>query len=153
MTAYQAPVVEVVPLDEDDWAQLAWPDKPRSVDAAGLTKWLSQVYPPGVMERTDPRAKVVYKIKAVEGTLSLAAAGADDSRRYATLSGTVRLTDEGEDEFGYDGKLNVVLTYQPDSRDVVSLRGVFEGMYPRYDRMHNRSFRIPLQAAFESRPQ
>ncbi len=153
MTAYQAPVVEVVPLEQDDWTQLAWPNEPRSVDAASLMKWLSQVYPPGVMERTNPRTKLAYKIKAVTGTLSLAAAGTDDSRRYATLSGTVRLTDEGEDEFSYEGSLNVVLTYQPDKRDVVSLRGVFEGVYPRYDRMHDRNFRIPLQAAFESRPQ
>lgn len=153
MTAYQVPVVEVVPLEQDDWTQLAWPSENRSVNAASLIKWLSQVYPPGVMERTNPRTKLAYKIKTVEGKLLLSAAGADATQRFATLTGTVKLTDEGEDEFSYEGKLNVVLTYQPDEADVVSLRGVFEGTYPRYDRMHDRSFRIPLQAVFESRPQ
>ena len=153
MTAYKAPVVEVVPLAPEDWTQLAWPNEPRSFNAASLIKWLSQVYPPGVMERTNQQTKVAYKIKAAEGTLTLVAAGSDATRRYATLRGTVRLTDEGEDEFSYEGELNVVLTYQPREVDVVSVRGVFEGMYPRYDRIHNRSFRIPLRAAFESRPE
>ena len=116
-------------------------------------KWLSQIYPPGVMERTNPRTKLAYKIKAVQGTLSLAPAGADAARRYATLSGTVRLTDEGEDKFSYEGKLNAVLTYKPGEQNVLSLRGVFEGEYPRYDRMRNRNYWIPLQAAFESLPE
>ena len=153
MKAYQAPVVEVVRLEQEDWIQLAWPNKERSVDAASLVKWLSQVYPPGVMERTNQTTKLVYRIKTVTGTLSLVPAGADSMRRYAVLSGTVKLTDEGEDEFSYEGKLEVVLTYPPGERSVASLRGVFEGIYPRYDRMHDRSMMIPLQAAFESIPE
>ena len=153
MKAYQAPVVEVVRLEQEDWVPLAWPDEERSVNAASLMKWLSQVYPPGVMERTNQTTKLVYRIKAVTGTLSLVPAGADSMRRYAVLSGTVKLTDEGEDEFSYEGKLDVVLTYQHGERDVASLRGVFNGIYPRYDRMHDRSMQIPLQAAFESLPE
>jgi len=106
-----------------------------------------------MMERTNPRTKTVYKIKSVEGTLSLAPAGADDKHRYALLSGNIRLTDEGSDEFSYDGKLEVVLTYELDDSSVKTLRGVFEGTYPRFDRMRNRTRYLPLQAAFESRPE
>ena len=153
MKAYQAPVVEVVPLETDDWTPLDWPTEQRSVDASSLTKWLSQVYPPGVMERTNPQTKVAYKIKSVTGRLSLVSAGSDDNRRYAILSGDIRLTDDGIDEFSYEGKLEIVLTYKPDEPELQSLRGVFNGIYPRTDRMHNQTHRIPLQAVFESLPE
>lgn len=153
MKAYQAPVVEVVPLEDDDWTLLSWTEKERSVDAAGLIKWLSQLYPPGVMERTNPRTKRAYGIKAVTGTLTLVPAGANATQRFATLSGTVRLTDEGEDEFSYEGKLDAALTYGSDDSIPASVRGVFDGKYPRYDRMRNRSLEIPLRAAFESLPE
>jgi hypothetical protein len=153
MTAYQAPVIEVVPLDEKDWKLLAWSEEPRSVAASALKPWLREVYPSGMMERTNPRTKKVYKIKSVEGKLSLTPAGSDDKHRYALLSGTVRLTDEGTDDFSYEGKLEVVLKYELGSPTVKTLRGVFDGIYPRYDRFHDRLRRLPLQAAFESRPE
>jgi len=153
MTAYRAPVVEVVPLDQHDWKPLAYPYERRTVDAASLKPWLREVYPPGMMERTNPRTKLVYKIKTVEGKLSLASAGSDDKHRYALLSGTIRLTDEGADAFSYEGQLEVVLSYKPNDSNVKSLRGVFDGIYPRFDRMHNRTRYLPLQAAFESRPE
>ncbi len=38
MQAYQAPVVEVVRLAQEDWASLTCPDKERSVNAASLMK-------------------------------------------------------------------------------------------------------------------
>ena len=153
MKAYQAPVVEVVPLEADDWKPLAYCDKERFVDATTLKKWLSLVYPPGVMERTNPHTKQVYKIDAVEGVLSLAPAGSDGELRYAVLHGEVRLTDEGLDEFSYKGTLEIVLSYRPSESKVHSLRGVFEGIYPRVDRMHQKTRKLPLLAAFESRPE
>jgi hypothetical protein len=47
---------------------------------------LSQVYPGGVMERTNQRTKKVYAIKDVAGELTLASAGIDDeeSLRYSS---------------------------------------------------------------------
>jgi hypothetical protein len=152
MTAYQAPVVETVPLQADDWTVLAWPDENRSIAATDLTKWLSQVYPPGVMERTNPVTKEAYRIKSVAGTLSLVPANSDSNWRYATLAGDVRLTDDGEDGFSYDGRLHAVLTYKPSEPEVQSVRGVFEGLYPRTDRLRNRTFWIPIESVFESRP-
>ncbi len=150
MTAYQAPVVEVVPLAEQDWKLLDYPVKNRTVDASNLKTWLSEVYPPGVMERTDPRTKMAYKIDKIEGKLGLAAAGSNKDQRYAVLSGRVRFTDEGGDDFSYGGKLEVVLSYELDSVKVKTLRGVFEGIYPRVDHKQNRTRRLPLQAVFES---
>ena len=153
MKAYQAPVIEVVPLEPEDWKPLAWPDIERTVDASALDKWLSQVYPPGVMERTNPRTKQLYKIKTVQGRLSLVPAGSDGTQRYARASGTIRLTDEGEDDFSFEGQLDIVLTYKPGESTPDSLRGVFEGSYPRYNPRIRKTRWLPLQAAFESRPQ
>lgn len=152
MTAYQAPVVELVRLGDEDWKPLAWPVRQATVDAALLSKWLVQIYPPGIMERTDPQTKEAYRIKSATGNLSLTQAGSDETRRYAVLSGNVRLTDEGPDHFSYDGELKLVLGYSAGEPDVRSLRGVYEGIYPRTDRMQNRTMRIPLRAAIESRP-
>ncbi len=152
MPAYQAPVVEVVELNDNDWEQLAWPETDRSVDAASLAKWLRQVYPPGVMERTNQQTKQAYRIRSVDGTLSLVQAESDDHQRFACLSGVVKLTDEGDDGFFFEGKLEIVLTYDLHETKAVSLRGVFEGIYPRFDPNRDQPRQIPLQAVFESLP-
>ncbi len=153
MRAYQAPIVEVVELGPKDWAPLQFPTQPRVVDASLLKPWLAQVYPGGIMERTNQRTKKVYAIKSVAGELSLTSAGTDEKHRYAILRGTVRLTDEGEDNFTFEGVLEILLTYDIANPEVTTLRGVFEGSYPRYDRMHNRTRILPLEAVFESRPE
>ena len=153
MRAYRAPIVELVPMSEADWQPLAYPDERRSVEASVLKRWLSQIYPPGVMERVDPVSKRVYQIASTEGALSLVAAGADEHGRYAVLTGDVRLTDEGPDAFSYSGRLEVVLIYDPTSSQVRSVRGVFEGLYPRQDRMHNQVRNLPLVAVIESLPE
>ncbi len=152
MKAYQAPVVEVVGLGEDDWNVLAYPQEPRPVDARKLETWLSEIYPSGVMERTNPRTKKVYEIESTKGKLTLTSAGSNEMFRYAVLSGEVRLTDEGADLFSYTGKLSIVITYRQDESAPHSLRGVFDGIYPRFDRRQERERRLPLRAALESLP-
>jgi len=152
MKAYQIPVVEAVKLQAEDWLPLKWSDQECLVDAGSLKKWLRQLYPPGIMERTDPQTKEIFKINGVEGILSLVPAGSDGRQRYAVLSGVIQLRDEGSDGFNYDGQIELVLTYTMDKPEVLSVRGVFEGTYPRFDRIHNRSYAIPLEAAFESLP-
>ena len=153
MPAYRAPIVEAVPLQERDWKPLVYPDRPQRIAPADLKPWLSQVYPGGVMERTDPRTKRHFRIREIQGELTLTPTGADAGRRYALLSGNIRLTDEGRDNFSYTGRLDVVLTYELDSPRVKTLRGVFEGTYPRFDRIHNQTRNLALQAVFESRPE
>ena len=152
MRAYRAPVVEAVALGKDDWKVLEYPRKKRNVDAGKLKKWLSQVYPPGVMERTSQQTKKVYQISKVEGDLVLAPAGSNGKTRYALLSGRVKLTDEGPGDFSYEGELEIVLTYGSTQAKVASLKGVFDGIYPRYSRVQERVRKIPLRAAFESLP-
>ena len=150
MLAYSAPTVEVVPITGAERELLAWSDQQRTVEASALKSWLAQVYPPGVMERTNPQTKEAYRIESVEGTLTLTPAGTRGKHRFMMLTGTIGLTDEGEDYFGYDGKLELLLAYPEGSDNFSALRGVFDGIYPRFDRMHNRQRNIPLRAVFES---
>ena len=152
MRAYRAPVVEAVSLKRKDWKPLKYPQGKQTIEAASLKKWLSQVYPPGIMERTNPQTKKVYQITKVEGELSLEPAGSSGKMRYALLRGKIRLTDEGPDNFTYDGDIEIVLTYNNSKARPLSLRGIFDGIYPRYNPMQRRSRDIPLQAAFESLP-
>ena len=150
MRAYGMPTVEVVPINAAERSLLTWSDQNRTVDAGELQSWFSQVYPPGIMERTNPQTKEAYRIKSVEGTLTLAPAGHSSGYRLMVLTGTIGLIDEGEDGFRYDGQLEILLAYPQDSPDFAAVKGVFEGIYPRWDRMHNRQRRLPLRAVFES---
>ena len=84
--------------------------------------------------------------------MSLVPAGSDGRQRYAVLSGVIQFADEGADGFNYNGQIELVLTYTMEKPEVQSVRGVFEGTYPRFDRIHNRSYAFPLEAAFESLP-
>jgi len=152
MLAYRAPVVEVVPMTKDDWKPLAWPDKERTVPPNALKPWLSQIYPPGVMERTNPQTKVVYAIKATEGDLKLTPLKQEGEERQAILRGVVRLTDEGPGDFSHQGILEILLTYRKGEASPHSMRGYFNGLYPRNDRMHRDIRWLPLQAAIESIP-
>lgn len=155
MRAYRAPTVEVVPITTDERQLLAWSAKPRTVDAAQLKNWLAQIYPPGVMERTNPQTKEAYRIESVTGTLTLTPAGRRGKHRLMILAGTITLTDEGEDHFSdahfsYGGTLELLLAYPEGSDSFSGLRGTFEGIYPRFDRMHNQQRNLPLRAALES---
>ena len=152
LRAYQAPIVEVVAFTPEDQAPLAYPRRSRQIEADSLHTWLSQVYPPGIMERTNPRTKEAYTISSTTGTLSLAPVKNKDGPRQAILSGIIRLHDVGGDGFRYQGQLDIVLTYPPGDDQPDSLKGLFQGTNPRRDRAQNRSRMIPLEAVFESIP-
>jgi len=152
MPAYRLPVVEFVHLSPGDWQALAWPEKRRVIRASKLQKWLSQVYPPGVMERVDRTTKRAFSINSVSGSLSLVPSTSYQDSRYAVASGQVELGDSGGDGFTFKGELELVLTYAMDAPEVQTLRGVFRGIYPRFDRVQRTSRLIPLEAVFESRP-
>ena len=150
MRAYSAPTVEVVPISSAERQLLAWSSQQQTVDATQLKNWLAQVYPPGMMERTNPQTKEAFRIASVEGTLTLSPAGTRGKYRLMMLTGTITLTDEGDDDFSYQGELEVLLAYSQGNVEFLALRGVFEGIYPRWDRMHRRQRNIPLMAVFES---
>ncbi|MCH2182624.1 MAG: hypothetical protein MK108_11520 [Mariniblastus sp.] len=150
MRAYSAPVVETVPLEEEAWQSLTYSGQETTVDASELFPWLSQVYPPGIMERTDPVSKEAFRIERVTGQLTMIPAGRNDRYRFMRLSGRIRLKDEGQDDFSFDGNLSIVLAYAGNQDLPVGLQGIFEGQYPRHDRMQRRTRHIPLTAIFES---
>ncbi len=152
MPAYRRPVVEFVPLTPRDWQPLSWPAKRRDVDASLLKKWLSQVYPPGVMERVDKVTKQPFAITRVTGSLSLSPHTPYAGERYAVASGRVRLGDSSDDEFVFEGTLDLVLTYARNAPEVQTVKGVFRGLYPRSDRRRGTTRKIALDAVFESRP-
>lgn len=151
MPAYAAPTVEVVAMTDADWASLIAPSKPTTVDAAVALPWLRQVYPPGVMERTDQKTKYPFTIARAEGELMLAPAGAKDGVAFSLLTGKVTLVDTGGDGFSFDGNLTVLLTHQDGRATPTSLRGVFEGTYPRTAGPRGRR-EFPMRAVFESLP-
>ncbi len=153
MVAYQAPVVEAVPFGEAVWQGLAYPGEKRTVQAELLKPALAQIYPPGVMERTDSRTKVAFHIAEVSGDLQLSAAGSAGALRYALLEGKIRLTDSGGDGFQYEGRLRLVLAYEANEQTPTWVRGIFEGTYPRKDPRRNDTRQLGLTAVLESLPE
>lgn len=152
MRAYSAPIVEAAPVADATWRALAFPATPRAIAAGALREFLDQVYPSGVMERTDPDTKEVYAIAEVKGDLTLAPAGADARQRFAVLRGEVTFLDAGGDGFAYGGTLELLLSYPPADPTPTGLCGSFQGIYPRFDRAHGVERKFPLIAAFESLP-
>ena len=110
--------------------------------------WLQHVYPAGVMERTDQRTKYPFTIARVEGELTLEPAGTKDGETFAVLTGKVTLFDTGGDGFCFRGDVTAVLTWSEGREAPASLRGVFEGTYPRTGPHGRREF--PMRAVFES---
>lgn len=151
MPAYAAPTVEVVAMTDADWAPLAAPTKESKLAAAVALAWLKQVYPPGVMERTDQQTKYPFTIARAEGELTLAPAGTRDGVTFSLLTGRVTLFDTGGDGFSFRGDLTVVLEHEVERTTPTSLRGVFEGTYPRAAGPRGRR-EFPMRAVFESLP-
>ncbi|MEK7468488.1 MAG: hypothetical protein AAB074_13845 [Planctomycetota bacterium] len=140
MPAYYAPVVEVVPMETEDWALLAVPAKPAKLEASAFLPWLSKMFPGGVMERTDQVTKKVYDVTGAKGELLLEPAGVKGELKFALLHGNVTLTDSGGGEFSYSGELSVVVEYRGGK--VAGLKGTFEGRYPRTSPQGGREFDI-----------
>jgi len=135
--SYGSPVVEAVE-NESEWAALAYPSGTREIEASKLSRWLRLCYPPGVNEQLEP-------FDTVKGTLTLRPAG----EKQAILSGTIRL---GMSATGYDlfgGTFEAVVTYGSG----VSLRGVVDGVYWRWEPRQGRWMDWRLTAVVESRPE
>lgn len=137
-------VVEVVAMMPEQWELLAFPEQPREIAAEALKSWLVQMYPPAI--RTVDQRKPFTKIA---GSLTLQPAGSDAQARYALLRGKVSLAKGDETESAFEGTLQAVLTYGPDTPDVQSIQGIVEGDYLYRIRGTQA---IPLIAAVESRP-
>ena len=149
MPAYYAPVVELVPFAEEDWTTLALPKSKRTLDASKLLPWLSKMFPGGVMERTDPVTKFVYVVTGATGELTMEPAGTRGESRFALLHGKVTLTDSGGGDFSFSGELRVVLEFRGEAAVPASLKGVFEGKYPRKGPQGSGGFEFDLTGVFE----
>ncbi len=139
------PVVEVVPMKPDDWKAVAYVPQGKAIEAEVLRGWLVWLYPAGI--RAADEKKPFQKFS---GTLKLEPAGSDDKFRYALLRGKVVLTKGGDTESAFEGQLEVVLTYRPDTAEVQSVRGVVEGTYLYRTRVTSPQ---KLRVAIESRPE
>jgi len=140
--SWRTPAVEAVPFKALDAGLLAFPRESREVPAEKLKPWLDALFPPGAMDQ-DPSS-----FKRLGGALTLRPL----EGRRAVLTGEVELVLADRQETTIRGRLEVALTYPPDSPEVKSLRGVFEGTYPRRDRARGGSNDIRMIAALESRP-
>jgi hypothetical protein len=139
------PVVEVVSMKPDDWKPFAFPSKDRDIEAVALKNWLVWLYPAGI--RAADEKKPFQKFS---GTLKLEPAGSDDKFRYALLRGKVVLAKGDDTESAFEGNLEVVLKYRPDTAEVQSVRGGVEGTYLYRTRGTNPQ---KLRVAIESRPE
>ncbi|NRA97521.1 MAG: hypothetical protein HRU14_15095 [Planctomycetes bacterium] len=145
MSSYKAPVVEVVETTTKEAKALAYSVEPRTIDAASLGRWLKQIYPPAIMVRSG-------QVTSVSGALRLTAAGKKGKRRYATLTGDVRMTMDDGQGTTFTGTLEAVVTYAAGSDAMEGFRGVYVGMYPKPDRHRRRPQEIGLRAVIESLP-
>jgi hypothetical protein len=136
-------VVEKIAFQTEQWQRLAYPEQAREIEADALKNVLVQMYPPAI--RTADQRKPFTRIS---GSLRLEPAGSTVSERYAVLRGEVHLAKGDESESAFQDRLEAVLTYQNDSCDVQSLRGVVDGNLYRIRGTQS----IPLVAAIESRP-
>lgn len=137
--SYAYPVVEAVE-NRDEWAQLAYPREARTVEAAKLARWLRLCYPPGVNEQLEP-------FGSVRGALRLEPDGAHG----ALLSGKVSLARSEAEAPLFEGTLEAVLTYAT-SGSGVTLRGVVDGVYRRWEPRRNQWAGWKLVTAIESLP-
>ena len=142
---YKMPTVEVLPLTAAESALLAYPEAPRAVAADGLRAWLSQLYPPAIMDSKEG-------ITSLDGELELRPAGAGGGQRFAVLEGALRFQLDDARRTRYGGRLSLVVRYSKRGAALASFRGLFEGMYPKSDRRHNRVNELRMTAIFESRP-
>jgi hypothetical protein len=142
--ATKLPIVEVVPMKAEQWRPLTFPSGVTEIAADHLKDTLVWLYPAGI--RTADETK---RFQAFTGTLTLEPAGADKEHRYALLRGAVKATKASDKESAFEGTLDLVLTYGPDSPRVHSVHGVVAG-----DFIYRTGGiqRMPLTAAIESRP-
>lgn len=146
----QSPVFEIVTTRAEDWAPFAWTENARILATESIQPWISVAYPPAKFEMVGRSS---FPNTIVAGKLAWRPAGSDDRHRYALATGDLTLVLEGRDRVEYGGRIEIVLTYDLDSSEIRSIRGVILGTYPSYDVGKDRSHDLRFAALFESRPE
>lgn len=137
-------VVQVVAMKADEWKALSFAPEPREIAADVLKRWLVWLYPAGI--RTADESK---RFQEFAGTLRLEPSHSDEKFRHAVLRGDVRLAKEDDTQSAFEGTLEAVLSYRPDSPEVHSVRAAVEGVYIYRVRTTSEQ---RLRVAIESRP-
>jgi hypothetical protein len=138
---YRMPTVEVVPFTSEEKKVLSRSNAPKEVEASDLGNWFRQIYPPGIMEKTG-------YVKKVSGALTLTPAG----KANAVLKGTVTFFFDDRSSTTYEGTVELVVSYGKD-RSPSSVKGLWNGMYPKSDRRHQDTNEIKMMVLIESRPE
>lgn len=142
---FRTPVVDAIALSEVTREALKYPAAAREVPISALRPWLQQIYPPAVMDGLGG-------FKHIGGQLTLEPAGANAASRFAILKGDVQFVLDNRVETRYQGKLQVVLGYGPNSAEVQTIRGICECTFPRQDPQGRVVESVTMTAAIESRP-
>jgi hypothetical protein len=143
--SYRVPVVETVAANMAEEKVLQYPQTSRRVSAHSLKRWLEQLYPPGMMERSG-------RILDVQGDLLFRPSGSDEQSRYAILQGTVYFTFDDARKTRYEGTLAIAFRYARNAEKMKSFRGIYRGIFPKQDKQGKGEARILMQAVLESLP-
>ena len=143
--SYRVPVVEAVAANMAEEKVLQYPQTSRRVSAHSLKRWLEQLYPPGMMERSG-------RILDVQGDLLFRPSGSDEQSRYAILQGTVYFTFDDARKTRYEGSLAIAFRYARNAEKMKSFRGIYRGIFPKQDKQGKGEARILMQAVLESLP-
>lgn len=143
--SYRVPVIETVAVNVAEEKVLQYPQTSRRVSAHSLKRWLEQLYPPGMMERSG-------RILDVQGDLLLRPSGSDEQFRYAILQGTVYFTFDDARQTRYEGTVAIAFRYARNAGKMKSFRGIYRGIFPKQDRQGKGEARILMQAVLESLP-
>ena len=164
------PLVETVPMADQDWQRFAWPSEARHIEAKDLNKWLEKIYPD-----SNRSVSPVEKLDRITGHLTLEPAGTDGKHRYVLLRGKLqfraapysfpnlrrdtpvaRQIRRNATRFEFAGTFEAVLTYPAKSPEVQSIQAELTGTYPWRDHgrgeRNSQLHRQHLSADIESRP-
>ena len=144
-SAYRVPVVETVNNSPAEATVLQYPQQEKTISANALERWLEQIYPPGMMERSG-------RIVDISGDLKFRPAGAQENEQLAILQGTVYFTFDDDRQTRYQGDLAMTFRYADKGQLMKSFRGMFRGIFPKRDMQGKGEAKILMQAVLESRP-
>ncbi len=137
---YRTPTVEVVPMTGEQRKALSYSGQEHEINVADIQPWLEQMYPPAIMDGFGGFSKIT-------GKLISSPAGQDKDYRYCLIKGDVNFELDNRGQSGYAGKLDLVLRYPLEGKELHSLRGVMVSEVPKGPEL------IPMTVAIESRPE
>ena len=144
-STFRVPVVETVVNTAAEEELLHYPQQPKTIAANSLKRWLEQIYPPAMMERSG-------RIVGISGDLNFRPAGSEKNEQLAILQGTVHFTFDDARQTRYQGSLAMTFRYTDEGQQMESFRGLYRGIFPKWDKQGKGLAKILMQGVLESRP-